>query len=35
MFNIKNSDDHKEDINETLNKKHRKLMTSLIVSPKI
>lgn len=34
MFNIKNPEDHKEDINETLNKKHRRLMNTLIVSSK-
>lgn len=34
MFNIKNAEDHKEDINESLNKKHRRLMSTLIVNPK-
>ena len=33
MFNLKNSEEHKEDINETLNKKHRRLMNTLSLAP--
>ncbi len=32
MFNIKNPEENKEDINESLNKKHRKLMNNLNLS---
>jgi uncharacterized protein (DUF927 family) len=34
MFQIKNPEENKEDINEVLNKKHRKLMNTLNLSTK-